>query len=129
MGIRIFSSPLYCFSFLIYTRIYRFSREAFHFTNSRDTITLAGIYLLPPANEVWGKVIFSQASVCPQGGGGLPDRDPLDRDPPYGKEWAVPILLECTLVLVSDLIWISQIYMAAKFNCRCMISIIVHVTP
>ena len=23
--------------------------------------------LLPPANEVWGKVIFSQASVCPQG--------------------------------------------------------------
>ena len=26
--------------------------------------------LLPPANEVWGKVIFSQASVCPQGKGG-----------------------------------------------------------
>ena len=22
-------------------------------------------FLLPPANEVWGKVIFSQASVCP----------------------------------------------------------------
>ena len=25
--------------------------------------------LLPPANEVWVKVIFSQMSVCPQGGG------------------------------------------------------------
>ena len=23
--------------------------------------------LLPPGNEVWGKVMFSQASVCPQG--------------------------------------------------------------
>ena len=43
-------------------------------------------FLLPPANEVWGKVIFSQASVCPQGGlpdrDPLVDRDPLDRDPP-----------------------------------------------
>ena len=25
--------------------------------------------LLPPANEVWGKVMFSQVFVCPQGGG------------------------------------------------------------
>ena len=25
-------------------------------------------------------------------------RAPLDRDPPYGKEWAVHILLECILV-------------------------------
>ena len=24
--------------------------------------------LLPPANKVWGKVLFSQASFCPQGG-------------------------------------------------------------
>ena len=24
---------------------------------------------LPPANEVWGKVVFLQVSVCPQGGG------------------------------------------------------------
>ena len=23
--------------------------------------------LLPPANEIWGKVVFSQASVCPRG--------------------------------------------------------------
>ena len=30
---------------------------------------------LPPATEVWGKVIISQMSVCPQEGGGLPDRD------------------------------------------------------
>ena len=26
---------------------------------------------LPPANDVWGKVIFLQASVCPQVGGSL----------------------------------------------------------
>ena len=25
-------------------------------------------FLLPPANEVWDKVIFSQSSVCPRGG-------------------------------------------------------------
>ena len=25
-------------------------------------------YLLPPANEVWNKVMFSQVFVCPQGG-------------------------------------------------------------
>ena len=39
--------------------------------------------LLPPAKEVWAKVIFSQAAVIlSTGGGGLPDRDPLlDRDP------------------------------------------------
>ena len=31
---------------------------------------------LPSANEVWGKVIFSQALVCPLGGGeDLADRD------------------------------------------------------
>ena len=28
-------------------------------------------FLLPPANEVWGKIICIQVSVCPQGGGGL----------------------------------------------------------
>ena len=49
---------------------------------------------LPPANKVWGKVVFSQVSVCPQGEGGwLPsmqhrshDRGvfppSLDADPP-----------------------------------------------
>ena len=31
--------------------------------------------LLPPANEVWGKVMFSQVFVCPQGEGfGFPAR-------------------------------------------------------
>ena len=25
------------------------------------------ILFLPPANEVWGEILFSQASVCPQG--------------------------------------------------------------
>ena len=28
-----------------------------------------GLKLLPPANEVWGKVICLQACVCPKGGG------------------------------------------------------------
>ena len=34
-------------------------------------------FLLPPANEVWGKVIFSQASVIlSTGGGGMHPGDP-----------------------------------------------------
>ena len=69
--------------------------------------TLDTHLLLPPANEVWGKRIFSQACVshsvhrggglCP---GGIPDRDPLDRDPPSGQRppRALCILLECILV-------------------------------
>ena len=44
---------------------------------------------LPPENEVWGKAIFSQASVCLQGRWGLPNRDPPWTEIPlYGKEWA-----------------------------------------
>ena len=48
------------------------------------------INLLPPANELWGKVINVFTSVCHSvhGGRGFPDRDtlpqvrdPLDRDP------------------------------------------------
>ena len=42
-------------------------------------------------------------SFCSQGEGSLsgclPDRDPLDRYPPYGKERTVRILLECIFVL------------------------------
>ena len=38
------------------------------------------VFLLP-AKEVWGKVIFSQASVCPQQGD-LPDRDPPQTENP-----------------------------------------------
>ena len=43
--------------------------------------------ILPPADEVWGKVMFSEASVILSTGGGvwptpLPDADPLDADPP-----------------------------------------------
>ena len=48
------------------------------FLGSKKTIVSAVRYFicdslnfsrcLPPANEVWGKVIFSQASVCSQGG-------------------------------------------------------------
>ena len=32
--------------------------------------------LLPPANEVWGKVICLQVCVCPRGGGSGPGRVP-----------------------------------------------------
>ena len=41
--------------------------------------------LLQPANEVWGKVIFSQASVILFTGEGvsLTETHPLDRDPPW----------------------------------------------
>ena len=43
-------------------------------------------------NEVWGKVIISQVSVCPRGVS-------LTETPPrYGKERAVRILLECIRV-------------------------------
>ena len=85
------------------------------------------IQLLPPANQVWGKVMFSEAFVCPQGvlcmislpawpGGSLskgglcpwglcPGGGSLfwgvsvgGRQLPYGKERAVHILLECILV-------------------------------
>ena len=51
----------------------------------KDNVTL-----LPPANDVWGKVIISQAFVCPQGGG-MPDTPPRQtpsradtRPPPPG---------------------------------------------
>ena len=37
---------------------------------------------------------LSRGGLCP---GGLPDR-PSDRDPPYGQERAVRILLECFLM-------------------------------
>ena len=57
--------------------------------------------LLPPANEVWGKVMFSETSVCHsvhRGGGGLPThpppmQTPLGSPPPldtmgYGQQAA-----------------------------------------
>ena len=78
------------------------------------------VRLLQPTNEVWGKVIFSQACLsvhggclCPGGGvsvkggslsrggslsGGSLPREPLSGRPPYGKERAVRILLDCILV-------------------------------
>ena len=70
---------------------------------------------LPPANEVWGKVMYLLPivilSTAGGGGGSLLgvgglthtdsslDRDPPDRDALYCKEWAIRILLECILVL------------------------------
>ena len=32
-------------------------------------------YFLPPANEVWGKVLISKVFVCPQGGRGSVSRE------------------------------------------------------
>ena len=80
-------------------------------SNAKDDVSIgAGFLLLPPANEVWGKVIFSQVSVCPQRGlcmmslpvwslwggglcpGCLPTENPL---PPDYEKRAVRILLEC----------------------------------
>ena len=48
------------------------------------------ITFLPPANEVWGKVIFSQSSVCPQEEGGVVMSLPvMDSTLPlqYGVRW------------------------------------------
>ena len=61
------------------------------------------LILLPPANEVWGKIIISQVSVCPKGRGSPWQKPPPPRtetSPPYGQERAVGILLECILVIV-----------------------------
>ena len=65
------------------------------------TARMVNFLFLPPANEVWGKVIFSQASVCPRAGEGVSlTETPPDRDPPlHGKKRAVRILLECILIL------------------------------
>ena len=64
-------------------------------------LLLPFIKFLSPANDVWAKLIFSQASVCP-GGVGLPDRDPPGEPPPflYGKERAARIQLECILITI-----------------------------
>ena len=45
-------------------------------------------------------VVSVQGGLCPGGSlsRGLPDSDPLDKDPPYGEGRAVRILLECFLV-------------------------------
>ena len=65
-------------------------------------------FLLRPAKEVWGKVMFLHLSVCPQGEGGavmsLPVIDstptPWTAPPPVTvEELAVRILVECFLVV------------------------------
>ena len=79
---------------------------------------------LPPANEIWGKVMFLHLcailftgggvlgfcpggslslfkGVCPGGsfwGRAVRETSPGQRPPPYGNELAVRILLECILV-------------------------------
>ena len=97
---------------------------------------------LPPTNEVWGKVIFSQASACPQTVTPRTEtplnRYPQDRAPPgqrsprgppgqrettprlYGKERAVGILLECILVFSWVFIrgsrFESKLHLSSKVN-------------
>ena len=46
------------------------------------SFTLSAQYL-PPANKVWGKVIFSQTSVCPQRGTGSPWQISTGQRPPW----------------------------------------------
>ena len=89
------------------------------------SIRLCSWRFLTPANEVWGKVIFSQACVshsvhCDTGGslsgdlypgvsvqeGGLGQGGYMQGDPPESKKRAVRILLECLLVELKNL-WLS----------------------
>ena len=56
------------------------------------SIFKAILWFLPPANEVWGKVISLQASVCPQGGEYLtrytppgPVTPPWEQTPPQSR--------------------------------------------
>ena len=67
---------------------------------------------LPPANEVWGKVIFSETSVilftggrsayrgvCLLGKGSAYREDWTEPPPPESEKRAVRILLECFLIV------------------------------
>ena len=47
--------------------------------------------------SLWQGNDFTDVSVCPRREG-IPDRDSPRQRPPYGKERAVRILLECILV-------------------------------
>ena len=68
--------------------------------------------MLPPANEVWGKVMFSQACVSHSVHKSVVGRPlsslsarppPAQRHPlPYREERAVRILLECILVYTDE---------------------------
>ena len=64
-------------------------------------VDLQNAFIFTARNEVWSKVMFSQASVVLSGGesvsGGL-GRPPRDTT----NDWAVRILLECILVLVMQ---------------------------
>ena len=39
-----------------------------HYVQGNDNVNMLESFLLPPPNEVWGKVICLQACVCAQGG-------------------------------------------------------------
>ena len=61
-------------------------RNCIHMYVAMRMYTMVDI-LLPPANKVWGKIIFSQASVCAQREKGVSlTETPLDRDPPLGRD-------------------------------------------
>ena len=95
------------------------SKAFIHYNNSiwKNSFSILTC-LLPAADEVWGKVIFSQTSVCPRGvsvqwdlcprevcpwGGGLcPWGIFVTETPITVEEWVVCILLECILVYKND---------------------------
>ena len=54
---------------------------------------------LPPANEVWGRVMFSQVFVCSRGGGvgGCIQSPWMQTPPPELEKQVVHILLKCFL--------------------------------
>ena len=81
---------------------------------------------LPPTNEVWGKVIFSQASVCPQWGRGVPDRDhPIQRFPrtvksgryaSYWNAFLLSFLLFDIWSSVAELLLSSEVFQKKSPN-------------
>ena len=61
---------------------------------------------LPPANEVWGKIMFySRLSFC-SWGFSLTETPPPGERSLYGNEWSVRFLLECIPVWIRAC-WLS----------------------
>ena len=71
--------------------------------NAKEKIFFDVCRLLPPAEEVWGKVMFLLVSVILfTGEGGLPTETGMGWTGPLKPEkWAVHILLECFLAFKS----------------------------
>ena len=71
------------------------------------------LLFLPPANEVWGKVMFLLESVILSKGGGAVSVRGVSvwRGKMYGEDRAVRILLECFLVCTISLLSLYRMWM------------------